>query len=244
MPLKLQKKIIRVIIADGFKMIKSSKPISINILSVFIILISLLICVVGSTNSWFTIKQENAILVEVTINHINLKLYQNSVGDANEILTNEKNDEAETVTKKYIQLDGEILPDTPKDLHLILKNADAGQSAMYVRYKFELMLRGVDADVPVDVELTDATLATSSSKGFVKDTASGYYYYKTSNATNAENALYTKGTETDLLKSFTVPYSSFVDTDASSETFGDFKIKNSDTIYIKLTIEAYADKNF
>ena len=57
-------------------MIKNKSTISINILSVLIILMSVFIAVVGSTNSWFTSKQENGVQIIINVGDLKLNLYQ------------------------------------------------------------------------------------------------------------------------------------------------------------------------
>lgn len=228
-------------------MLKQTKSISINIISVFIILVCLSLGLVGPTNAWFTDNHKDGILIGVTVSNLNLKLFQITKNAQNqdvetEIYTHLKNETNETdddsaTTTQYIELDGKISPDEAVTLNLKLKNSDRGQSTMYVKFKFELYLRGMTADTLVPTTITGFTEPTATSKGFVKG-ANDYYYYKTSSAQDAGNALFLKDESAMLMTSFTVPLSSFVDNN------GDLLIKNSDTVYIKVIVEASEFENF
>ena len=68
-------------------MSKKTKNISINVLSVFIILVCLLFAVVGETNAWFTAEHQNGIQIVVDVGVLKLKVYQNSIDDNNQIST-------------------------------------------------------------------------------------------------------------------------------------------------------------
>ena len=228
-------------------MLKKSKSISINILSVFIILTCLLLGLVAPTNAWFTDHHNNGILIGVTVGNLNLKLYQitknaQSQDVETEILTNLKNEINDTdadasTTVQYISLGGKISPDQAVTLNLKLKNTDKGESSMYVKFKFELYLRGTTADTLVPTTISGFTAPTSTAKGFVKGTGD-YYYYKATSAANAANAQFAKNESAMLMTSFTVPYSSFIDAN------GNMLIKNSDSVYIKFSVEASESENF
>lgn len=228
-------------------MLKQSKSISINIVSVLIILTCLLLGLVSPTNAWFTDQHKDGILIGVTVGNLNLKLYQITTNASSqdvetEIYTNLKNETNETdddssTTTQFIMLDGKISPDEAVTLRLKLKNLDKGQSSMYIKFKFELYIRGVTADSLITTSIAGFTAPTSITKGFVKG-QDDYYYYKATSAANAENAMIAKSEEVMLMTSFTVPYSSFMDSN------GNMLIKNSDIVYIKLDVEASENANF
>lgn len=213
-------------------MIKNKNSISINVLSVLVILMSLLLIVVNPVNAWFTDAKQNGIAIEVELGNLNLKLYQNSIADANEILTNADNGKA--TTKKYIALNQEIVPDVEVPLNLILANKDQGSASMYVRYKFALYQRGVSQDKEITTEIIGFTAKTDEAGGFVKND-DGFYYYQ--DKTGA-NTLFIKNASATLLTHFVVPYSQFMDAN------GNILIKNSETIYIKLIVQASVYQNF
>ena len=246
-------------------MIKKSKSISINILSVFVILTCLLLGLIDPINAWFTDQHHDGIYISVTVSNLNLKVYQNIDSKETEIYTNKKNEEHEsdgdTSTKmQFIQLSQKIEPvdDGEKNadnsdkrsafLSLKLKNEDQGETSVYLRFKFQLMARGVAEDIEIPIQIYGFTAATASAPGFVKE--GDYYYYKENSLEGAANARFAKGAGIDnpatentdesiyLLQSFNVPFSSFFDVN------GNMKIKNSETVYIKLTIDESAEPNF
>ena len=251
-------------------MIKKTKSISINIISAFIILICLFLGAVGNTNAWFTDTYKQGVVIEVDVGNLNLKVYQNSISTTNEIFDKTKNTEYETDTNtdgslntetdpQYVTLSGEIKPDTAINLKLILASEDKGSVSMYVRFKFELYARGVSADTKIEgVTISGYDTASSSisgndtvksdgsmkesQNGFVYNSSDGYYYYQQPQTEEgfktASNALFEKGEIEVMLTSFTVPYSAFVNSD------GSFKFSNSDTVYIKLTIQVDIAQNF
>ena len=226
-------------------MIKKSNSISINILSVFVILISLLLVTITGTNAWFSTNQLNGVEIQVQINNLNLNVYQKELVENNNykadengkkllrwIPSHEQNLEFETdddakTNAQYINLSGEIKPDVNVPLTLVLMNEDLGQTTMHIRFKFELYVRGVDADSEIITEISGFT-APGAKPGFVKAN-DGYYYYQNSSGVNQD---FVGGTSVNLLTGFTVPYSSFVEED------GDMIIKDSNTVYIKLIVEA------
>lgn len=234
-------------------MIKKSKSISINIVSVFIILTCLLLALITPTNAWFTDKHNSGIYINVTVSNLNLKVYQTIDSSDIEIYTNKKNEENEkdgdtSTNMQFIQLSQKIEPEENVDLKLKLKNEDQGETSVYIRFKFQLMARGVDEDTEIPIQIYDFTAATASTPGFVKE--GDYYYYKENSLEGAANALFAKGAGIDnpitpadesiyLLQGFNVPFSSFYD-----EENENMIIKNSETVYIKLTIDESAESNF
>lgn len=228
-------------------MMKKSKSISINILSAIIILTCLLLGLVTPTNAWFTDSHQDGIYINVQVSNLNFKLYQHIDGEDVEIYTYEKNTEYETDNKddtntQFVELDGKISPDENVALQLKLKNEDKGETSVFIRFRLQLMARGIAEDTEIPINLIDYTAPTASTPGFVKGDASkgedaNYYYYKESNLETAGYAKFEQNAEAYILQSFNVPYSSFFD-----ET-GNMIIKNSETVYIKLVIEEYASSD-
>lgn len=212
---------------------KKAHSISINILSAFVILLCLFLGAVNPVNAWFTDSHKNGVQIQVEIGDLKLKVFQNNASVAgNEISTNADN--VENKTNKYIQLSGEIKPQTPVTLKLILTNKDTGSASMYVRYKFEVYTRAIGGDEKLEgVEIAGFVAPNGETKGIVKD--GDYYYYRDSS--NA-NALFTKGSEVVMFETFTIPFSAFVDAS------GNMLITNNATIYLKLIVEASISQTF
>jgi len=212
---------------------KKITSISINVLSALVILLCLFLGVVSPVNAWFTDSHKNGVQIQIEIGDLKLKVFQNDATIAgNEIYTNADN--AENETAEYIELSGEIKPDTAVPLKLILTNKDSGSAAMYVRYKFEVYKRGLTTDSLISgVTLGGFVAPNGANKGIVKE--GDYYYYRDSS--NA-NALFTKGSEVIMMQNFTIPFSAFVDAN------GNMLITNSDTISLKLIIEASIYNDF
>ena len=218
---------------------KKTNSISINILSVFVILICVFLTCVGGTNSWFT-SHVNNVEILVDIGDLKLSVYQDINSVKTKLITNQEEAEKYDGPKSnYVVLNKSIAPDEEIDLILTLSNEDAGTSSMYIRYKLEVYSRGVDGDTLLDVNLngyTEPSTEGQGQAGFVYDQASGWYYYKDKNSTS--NALFAKDATASLMTSFTIPYSNFVETD------GDRIITNSDTVYLKLIVDASVFQNF
>lgn len=221
-------------------MMKEKKAISINILSVLIILTTLLLFVIHPTGAWFSDSHLNEIKINATVANMKLQLFQITKDESNadvetEILTNIENaeiDQSDPTKSQYIELKGKISHDQKVELKLVLENNNKGKSAMCVKFKFELFVRGSAEDKLINTTIDGFVQPTATTKGFVKD-ADGFYYYKDSSNANAENALFERDTSVQLMSSFTVPYSSFADGE------GNLILTNSDTIYIQLTVEAF-----
>lgn len=169
----------------GVKMKKKATKFSINILSILIILTCVLLPVFGETNAWFTSEQRNGIQISASINNLNLKVYQDSVADANRI--------SDT---RVIALSGVVKPDTDIGLTLLLDNADVGGD-MFVRFSFVVKAKKSD-----DSEVVVPTSLSLGSK-FVQSV--GYYYYQSSSGRVAFPA---KTTET-MMTSFRYSMSDF-----------------------------------
>ena len=195
---------------------------------------------VNGTNAWFTAKHNNGVQIEVDVGNLKLKVYQNTIADANEIYSNALNETYETdnvgtTNPKYVTLGGEIVPGEPIDLVLILANKDAGSTSMFVKFKFELYVRGVDGDTLLNnVSIAGYDEPTETAGGFVKN-ANGYYYYQ-DNAGN--NKLLNRTEDAVMLKAFTVPVDCFMNDD------GTMVYTNSESVYIKLTVDASVNSTF
>ena len=252
-----------------------STTISINALSVLVILMCLLLSVIAPVNSWFRDSHENGVQIIVDVGTLNLKVYQNALPTEsemqtnptkNEIFSNETNTKYETdknedqtdntkTNPQYIALGGEIKPDTAVPLKLILANKDEGSASMYVRFKLEVYARGFSGDTLLegvtlsgyDVPLANAT-QDESAGGFVFNSADGYYYYQSytteTNFSNSNNARFAKDEDEIMLTHFTVPYSAFVCMENDNPNYGEFIIKNSDTVYIKLVVQGDISQTF
>lgn len=217
---------------------KKTKTISINIISALIILICLCLGVVSGTNAWFTSERKNGVEIIVDVGVLQLKVYQNEVdANKNNEINSEKTNET-AVEKKYIQLDGQISSDVPVNLKLILTNEDRGSAAMFIRYKFELFARGVEEDILIPTTIDGYGAVNATAKGFRQNLEDGFYYYQKAGSTGEfstnNNALFENGQNSQivLLTSFTVPYEDYCN------------FNGSETVYIKLTIQASSNNNF
>ena len=213
-------------------MIKNRSTISINILSVLIILISVFIGVVGSTNAWFTVEQINGVEIIVNVGELKLNLYQRIVDpetdevSTKEIYTYDQNISAQN--KSYVELSGPIIPGENMALNLYLENKDVASVPMYVRFKFGLYVRGETHDdiIPVSLIREDAsTIGFGQKTGATHD---DYYYYQDA---NQNNVLFDKESSVDLMTHFKIDYSEMFEDESMIYT-------SSDALYIKLTIEA------
>ena len=218
-------------------MIKNTRSISINILSVLLILISVSICMIGQTNSWFTAETKNGIQIMVDVGELKLAVYQvDPTVDLKTYIPKEQDkiNHDQDDTPKYISIkSGEIIPDETIKISLVLANNDTGAAAMYVKYKFELFKRGIEHDEKIDIIIDGYDLNTTAN-GFVQ--SGEWYYYQNSASQNVELG---RGDQAVLMKSFKIPYSSFVDVET-----GELLIKNSDTLYVKMTIQASVNTSF
>jgi len=106
--------------------------------------------------------------------------------------------------------------------------------AMVASLLDEVYKRGLTTDSLISgVTLGGFVAPNGANKGIVKE--GDYYYYRDSS--NA-NALFTKGSEVIMMQNFTIPFSAFVDAN------GNMLITNSDTISLKLIIEASIYNDF
>jgi len=215
-------------------MIRKSKTISINILSVSIILICLLLSCVGYTNAWFTSNKQDGVKIIVEVGSLKLNLYQNIGGENVRILSNK--DDPDANANQYIVLneDDGISPDEEINVTLIIANDDTASASMYLRYKFEVYIHGTTSDTLLNSTIADYLPQTEEQKGFAPG-GDGYYYYRDE---AGENALFKKGTSATIMESFTIPYEEFIEAD------GSLKLVNSDTIYVKLIIDASSSSTF
>ena len=225
---------------------KNAHTISINIISALIIVLCLFMGAINPTNAWFTSASKNGVQIQLEIGDLKLKVFQNDATvETNEILTNDQNNEYETdknpdetpntdTQPSYVDITGKIIPGKPVDLVLILANTDQASASMYVRFKFEVFIRGISADTKIEnVALTGCTAPAGENGGFVED--GDYFYYRN---TSGSNILFAKGTVATMLQKFTIPDSVFVDNS------GNMLITNSQTLYIKLTVEGSTSNTF
>ena len=194
---------------------------------------------------------------ELATNPTKNEIFSNVTNSNYETDKNEDQTENTKTNPQYISLGGEIKPDTAVPLTLILANKDEGSASMYVRFKLEVYSRGITADTLLEgvtlsgynAPLSEGT-ELESAEGFVFNSADGYYYYQTyttsTQFSNANNARFAKGEDEIMLTSFTVPYSAFVCVEENDENYeyGEFIIKNSDTIYIKLIVQGDVSQTF
>lgn len=213
-------------------MTKRKNSISINIVSVLIVLMSLFIGVVGKTNAWFTAEHKNGVEIVVQVGALSLSLYQRiDESTTNLVYSYAENAELAEANKKYVQFNGRIIPDVPNTLHLYIANDDPKSVPMYVRYKFEIFARGETYDTEIPVQIEGFIAWSASQAGMKFDESSGFYYYKSA---DGNNALLEKSASQVLMTSFKINYSDMVDAS------GNLKFASSESIYIKLTVEGSA----
>lgn len=214
-------------------MLNKKSSISINIVSAFIILISLLLCVVGDTNAWFTSQHKEGVQIIVNVGDLKLNLYQKiSASVTNPVYTYDDNNKDGVTDKKYVSLSGKIIPDEQVDLELILKNEDKGSSAMYLRFRFELYARGENEDILITTKLVGTDAHFKYKEYEANNENSGYYYYKTAASGESVNAKFAQNsTGISLMTDFVVEYDSLLDGQNLTNI-------SSETVYIKLTIDA------
>ena len=211
-------------------MTRKKTSISINLLSVLIILMSVFIGIVGQTNSWFTASHENGVQIIVNVGDLKLNLYQKIGSNENIVYSYAENDKETTTEKKYITLSQAILPDEQVDLQLILKNEDLGSASMYLRFKFELFACGADSDRLIPTELIGVDEGFILREEILNDVNSGYYYYSEDGTTCG---LFKQNTEgVNLMTDFVVNYE-----DMFSDS-GELLNIASETLYVKLTVDA------
>ncbi len=215
-------------------MIKSKSTISINILSVLIILMSVFIAIVGSTNAWFTSKQENGVQIIINVGDLKLNLYQKTKdAETQEVTTKEIYTYEQNTTDKtnnYIELNGPIIPGEDIALHLSLENKDVKSVPMYVRFMFELCVRDKTKDVKIPVTLKVEGETGDASFGQKENASINDYYYYQDGSKN--NVLFDKEASVDLMTHFKIDY------DEMLKANGDINYFSSEAMYIKLTIEA------
>ena len=196
--------------------------------SVCVILICLLMPIL-TTNAWFTAGENQQIQIVINIENINLNVYQKLNGDTGEgvlIKTFDENDGSGE--KSYIDLtDGsgtgvrEILPNQNYSLNLTLKNEDTGSASVYVRYKIVMFVNGL-TDTAIQLNISGQTAPNGTTAGFELN-SDGYYYYRNS----VGNQQYASQANLNMLTSFSIPYSEFVNNDI-----------NADIVKLVVTVEA------
>ena len=213
-------------------MIKRKNSISINIVSVFIILISLFIGVVGGTNAWFTAQHRNGVEIVVQVGTVKLSLYQKINESTTNLIYSYAENELQTdANKRYISLSGAISPDISKNLCLYISNDDPKSVPVYIRYKFELFARGEFQDANIPVSISGFASWSNSQAGMKKNDTDGFYYYTSA---DGNHALLNKSASLDLMTSFVIGYEDMVDVN------GGLKFTSSNAIYMKLTVEGSA----
>ncbi len=215
---------------------KKTSSISINVLSAMVILLCFLLVAIQPVNAWFTSTHENGIeIVDVFVGNLNLNLYQNSVS-TDKIFTLTENAKPENKTKKYITLAGEIEPDVWVPLTLILANDDLGSSGMFVRFKFQLLLKSNDKVVETSITTAQTPDTAIQPENSVADwtysNVDGWFTY----SKGGNQSILNKGENTTLMTHLKVPLSAFEDVDSTDSEIT--PINNSDTVYIRLTVEA------
>ena len=192
---------------------------------------SLFIGVVGKTNAWFTAEHNNGVEIVVQIGALKLSLYQqiNST-TANVVYSYDENSNKTDMDKKYILLSGAIEPDVSKDLNLYVSNDDSKSVPMYLRYKFELFVRGETIDTQIPVSIAGFTVWVTGQTG-MKQESDGFYYYT---GADGSHALLAKGESKTIMTTFKIDYADMVN------SLGNAKFTYSESVYIKLTIEGSA----
>lgn len=231
-------------------MIKKTATISINILSVLIILISVFMFSIKNTNAWFTAGNYKGIEIVATIGDLDVNLYQyededkfDADSDSKEIFTMAENAKIEENKKSYINFAGEIKHDEEIPLFLKIKNDDGGSTSMYMRVKFELCQRGTTQDIPIPIEILGMSTCSIGGYGFKYNSDDEFYYYQYNVASDvgyhsSNNAEFAKGSEINLIEKFKIPYSSFVDASKN------LQLTNSGTLFIRITIQGSIDDDF
>ena len=192
--------------------------------------------VISPANAWFTDTQDKGIQITVKVGDLKLSLYHTSIAASNLLFTDKINNDNETdddnsTTTSYIPLSGKIEAGQPVALKLILANEAEDSIPMYVRFKFELYARGIDADKLITTNLTGMGSPEGSTNTLVLDNSNvgeGFYYLQ--NSSNKEVVLDKNKTLT-LFTHFTIPLSEFISNGVSGLT-------NSDELYIKLYVDS------
>ena len=222
----------KVIILDGqVYMIKNKSTISINVLLVLVILISLFMGIVSPANAWFKANHADGVQIIVNIGDVKLKLYQIKGENSELVNSNDENSSPNTTEKKYIDLDGPIAPDIPVELNLRLDNQEEGSAGMYVKFKFEIFVRGVDRDQSIPVTVTGVDSWSETNAGFKYNAEDKYYYYCDEEGNNKKFE-YGVDSSLMLMNSFTIKTEDMFDQN------GNAKFVLSESIYIKLNVKA------
>ena len=202
---------------------KTKKSLSINILSVIVILISLFACSFYGVNSWFSQSHNNGVEIFVDLADLMINVYQKE-GGTNRLLTPML--EPENVS--YVNLSAKIIPDQAVGLEMILGNDEAGSSPVFVRFKFNLYVRGVDQDREMSTQIIGYLQQTASSEGFKYNEEDGYYYYSDKQGNPTKLA---SGATVSMMSGFVVGYDDMVNSGQLSDL-------NGDLVYVVLTVDA------
>ena len=205
---------------------KSKKSLSINILSAMVILISLFTCSFYGVNSWFSQTHNNGIEIFVDLADLMINVYQKE-GGTNRLLT----PMLEPGNESYVNLSGKIIPDQSVALEMVLGNDEAGSSPVFVRFKFNLYVRGVDQDQVISTQISGYVQQSASSEGFKYNDDDGYYYYSDKQGNPTKLA---SGSTVGMMNSFVVAYEDLLNS-------GQLSNLNGDLVYIVLTVDANID---
>ena len=202
-------------------MTKKKMTMSINVLSVLIILVSLCIGLVGRTNSWFVAEHNEGVQIIVKVGDLKLSLYQTIDGTTNRVYSYSENMDMEENERVFVEL-GEVDPSTLNVLQLQVANDDPKSVPMYIKFKFEVYARGVNSDTLLSTTISGFTAWSDQQAGFKKNDTDEFYYYKSA---DGNNKIFEKGETQTLLTGFEFNYDNI-----SSYT-------SSESIYLKLTID-------
>lgn len=212
---------------------KLRRDSQLSILSVMLILTTLLLAILGITNSWFTSGENKKIELVINIGQINIAVYQQKP-DGSEVLINTFEENETSPQPSYVDLTDntgsrEIVPDQNYSLNLILKNTDVGDQSLYIRYKIELYACNNDEDILLHPSISGFTAPTASSNGFVYDETDGYYYYRNGAGVNQP---YDSNQSNSIIGAFSIPYSDFAFT-------GDYPTINGNNLKLVLSVEGF-----
>ena len=167
----------------------------INVSLVLLVLAFVSMLIMGSTNSWFTIEHKNLLNMTVSINNLNLAVFQES----RELTTG----------SSYIEYQGEIQPDSIANLNLILKNNDqTAETSLCIRYKINLYANvdGGNLEIPITLSGQDTTFVSGGD---------GYYYW----GAKANKTPFAKGTSANLLTGFSYSFEDFINNNLNGNNF-------------------------
>ena len=217
-------------------MIRNKKTISINILSAILILISLFIVIVGQTNSWFTSVHYNGVRLDVFVGGLKYELYQvkDDSNNATEVYTYDANKNNQSPS--YVELEGEIKPEVPVDLELILKNDEiADSSSMYIKFMFKVYVLGVESDLEMASTISGFEEPTANKPGFIKGDDDYYYLVLKTGEDSYVGTKFEGQTDITLMQSFTIGMEEFLSLNGSESVRLELSVEASVTDYLSVT---------